>query len=191
MDENRQALTEDFGLGYVRFGHSELLGRVVGFLLGSVEPVSEEQIAEELEVSKSPVNQITRRLEELGLVRRVRIKGDRKYYYVIGEHVFLTAGVNQYRLYEQTLQIANLNLERFLRAYQAADGETKLDLHRVCERLIRMREFHIRMIDSYRRFVDDWRAAENELPTVEQYVAEWEHKPLPAYSLETISNWPG
>jgi len=191
MDENCQALTEDFGLAYVRFGHSELMGRVVGLLLGTVEPLTEEQIAEELEVSKSPVNQITRRLEELGLARRIRVKGDRKYYYQIAEHVFLQAGVNQYRLYEQTLQVANVHLERALRDYAEAEGERQGELRAVCERLIRMREFHIRMIEAYRRFVDDWRAAEGGLPSVEEYLAEWERKPLPAYSLETISTWPG
>lgn len=191
MDDNRQALTADFGLGYVRFGHSELMGRVVGLLLGAVEPLSEEQIAEELKVSKSPVNQITRRLEELGLVRRIRLKGDRKYYYQIAEHVFLQAGVNQFRLYEQTLQVANVHLERALRAYAEAEGDQKVELRTVCERLIRMREFHIRMIDAYRRFVDEWRAAEGSLPSVEEYLTEWEQKPLPAYSLETISTWTG
>jgi DNA-binding transcriptional regulator GbsR (MarR family) len=191
MNDNRQALTEDFGLGYVRFGHSELMGRVVGLLLGTVEPLTEEQIAEELAVSKSPINQITRRLEELGLARRVRLKGDRKYYYQIAEHVFLQAGVNQYRLYEQTLQVANVHLERALRAYAEAEDDRKAELRTVCERLIRMREFHIRMIEAYRRFVDDWRAAEGGLPSVEEYLAEWEQKPLPAYSLETISTWPG
>lgn len=192
MESNHQLLTDDFGHGYVRFGHSELLGRVVGFLLGRVTPASEDEIAAELEVSKSPINQITRRLEELGLVRRVRIRGDRKYYYQIADHVFLTAGVNQSRLYEQTLQIANMNLERFLQAYEAAeDGEDRDELRLVCDRLIRMREFHIRMIESYRRFVDDWRVAEESLPSVEDYLAERKDRPLPSYSLETISQWPG
>ena len=189
IDAVRQALTQDFGQGYVKFGHSELLGRVVGLLLGSVEALSEEQIAAELEVSKSPVNQITRRLEELNLVRRIRIKGDRKYYYAITPHVFLQAGVNQYRLYEETLQVANRNLETVLRAYVEAEGEDRDALHEVGERLIRMREFHLRMIESYRRFIDEWRAAETDLPSVDAYVERWDTQPLPAYSLETISGW--
>lgn len=190
-EQMRRALTQDFGLGYVKFGHSELLGRMVGLLIGTVEPLSEEQIAEALEVSKSPVNQITRRLEELNLVHRVRLKGDRKYYYQITPHVFLQAGVNQYRLYEQTLQTANTHLERALQAYAGAEGDRKAELKAVCERLIQMREFHLRMIESYRRFIDEWRAAEAGLPSVEEYLAKWQEKPLPAYSLETISTWPG
>jgi DNA-binding transcriptional regulator GbsR (MarR family) len=189
IDAVRQALIQDFGQGYVKFGHSELLGRVVGLLLGSVEALSEEQIAAELEVSKSPVNQITRRLEELSLVRRIRIKGDRKYYYAITPHVFLQAGVNQYRLYEETLQVANRNLETVLRAYVEAEGEDRDALREVGERLIRMREFHLRMIESYRRFIDEWRAAETDLPSVDAYVERWDTQPLPAYSLETISGW--
>lgn len=189
MDAIRHTLTQDFGLGYVKFGHSELMGRIVGLLLGAAEPMSEDQIAEELAVSKSPVNQITRRLEELSLVRRVRFKGDRKYYYEIASHVFLQASVNQYRLYEESLQVANRNLEAVLRAYAAAEGEEKEELRSVGERLIRMREFHLRMIESYRRFIDDWRAAEDELPSVDDYLERWDTRPLPAYSLETISTW--
>ena len=189
IDAIRQTLTQDFGLGYVKFGHSELLGRIVGLLIASVGALSEEQIAAELEVSKSPVNQITRRLEEINLVRRVRIKGDRKYYYTITPHVFLQAGVNQYRLYEETLQVANRNLETVLRAYVEAEGEAREELQIVGERLIRMREFHLRMIDSYRHFIDEWRAAENDLPSVDDYIERWDTQPLPAYSLETISGW--
>ena len=189
IDAIRQTLTQDFGLGYVKFGHSELLGRIVGLLIASVDALSEEQIAAELEVSKSPVNQITRRLEEINLVRRVRIKGDRKYYYTITPHVFLQAGVNQYRLYEETLQVANRNLETVLRAYVEAEGEAREELQIVGERLIRMREFHLRMIDSYRHFIDEWRAAETDLPSVDDYIERWDTQPLPAYSLETISGW--
>ncbi|MFN3596525.1 MAG: GbsR/MarR family transcriptional regulator [Rubricoccaceae bacterium] len=191
MEDFRQLLTEDFGQGYVRFGHSELMGRVVGLLLATVEPLSEEQIAAALHVSKSPINQITRRLEELSLVRRVRLRGDRRYYYQIAEHVFLTAGVNQYRLYEQTLQVANTHLGHALRAFAQAEGDRRAELRVICERLIRMREFHLRMIEAYRRFVDDWRATEGTLPSVEDYLATWEQKPLPGYSLETIATWPG
>lgn len=191
MENLRQALTQDFGLGYVQFGHSELMGRVVGLLIGTVEPLSEEQIAERLKVSKSPVNQITRRLEELGLVRRVRLQGDRKYYYQIYPQVFLQAGVNQFRLYEQTLQVANTHLERALQVYGESEGDEKEEARVICERLIRMREFHIRMIEAYRRFVDDWRIAEPLLPSVEEYLKESQEKPLSAYSLETISTWPG
>jgi len=162
---------------------------MVGLLLGSVEALSEEQIAAELEVSKSPVNQITRRLEELNLVRRIRIKGDRKYYYSITPHVFLQAGVNQYRLYEETLQVANRNLETVLRAYVEAEGDDRDALREVGDRLIRMREFHLRMIESYRRFIDEWRAAETDLPSMDAYVERWDTQPLPASSLETISGW--
>lgn len=169
MDDFKQAMVDDFGLGYVKFGHSELMGRIVGLLLCSAEPLDAEQIAEELHVSKSPVNNIARRLEELNLIRRIRLKGDRKYYYEVSPHVFQQAGANLNRLEEQNLHIANTHLRVALERFAEATGEEREAWELICRRLIRMREFHMRMIDAFHRFMEKWQAERDELPSVEDY----------------------
>ncbi len=174
MTELQRAIVEDFGRGYAKFGHSELLGRVVGLLLCATEPLTEAQIGRELQVSKSPINQITSRLEELNLVRRVRRPGDRKFYYEISRDVFLQAGKNLSRLFEDNLHVAEAHLGVLLKKYAEARGEERLRLRRICERFIAMREFHVREILAYRRFLAEWSAAKAELPGVDDYLARWD-----------------
>jgi len=170
MDETRHALIEDFGNGYVKFGHSELMGRVVGLLLFSEEPLTADEMSERLETSKSPVNQIARRLEELNLIRRVWVKGDRKHYYRIADDVFLQAGVNLSRLFEENLQIAEKHLRGLMKKYAAANKEEKNKLRPLLERLLLMREFHQREVEAYRRFIETWKSAKKTLPPVEEFI---------------------
>jgi len=170
MEEIRHALIEDFGNGYVKFGHSELMGRIIGLLLCAEKPMTADEMSERLKVSKSPVNQIARRLEELSLIRRVWVKGDRKHYYQIAEDVFLQAGTNLSYLFEENLLIAERHLRVLAKKYAAAHKEEKIKLRNLGERLVMMREFHLREIDSYHRFIEEWKIAKKDLPAVEEYI---------------------
>ncbi|MFQ5605438.1 MAG: GbsR/MarR family transcriptional regulator [bacterium] len=172
MKEIQREIIEDFGSGYVKFGHSELMGRVVGLLICETEPVSVEEICEVLNVTKTPINQICRRLEELNLIRRVRVKGERKHHFQISSDVFLQASINLSRLYEQNLQVAENHLQPMLKKYQAASMEEKARLKTICERLISMREFNMKLINSYKHFINEWKLAKSELPSVEEYVVK-------------------
>lgn len=177
MHQLRQALVGDFGQQYVRFGHSELMGRVVGLLLSAAAPMTEEEIAAELHVSKSPVNQITSRLEQLSLVRRIRIRGDRRYYYEISPDVFFQAGLNLARLLEDNLHIADAHLRVALSKLRSAEGEERGEVRVLCQRLMQMREYHRRVTEAYRRAVEEWREAARSLPDVEEYALELESEP--------------
>ncbi len=42
-------------------------------------------------------------------------------------------------------------------------------LRTMCERLIDMREFHVHLVEAYRRFIEEWNEAELGLPPVETY----------------------
>lgn len=180
MHRLRQALVTDFGQQYVRFGHSELMGRVVGLLMTAATALTEEEIAAELQVSKSPVNQITSRLEQLSLVRRIRYKGDRRYYYELSVDVFFQAGLNLARLLEDNLHIAEAHLHGALQLLRSAQGEERGEIRAVCERLIQMREYHRRVAEAYRRAVEEWREVSRALPDVETYLLELEDEPVNA-----------
>lgn len=145
------------------------MGRTVGLLLCAEEALTVDEIAVRLGVSKSPINQIARRLEELNLVRRIRKPGDRKHYYEISPRVFLQAATNLYRLYEENLRLADRTLGAALGRLGRAKGAEAESLRLLCERVIDMREFHLHLLEAYRRFIDEWNEAELSLPPVDTY----------------------
>jgi DNA-binding transcriptional regulator GbsR (MarR family) len=63
------------------FALPALSGRIYGLLAFTPRPVSLGEIAETLHVAKSGVSVNIRTLENLGIVRRVWVKGDRRDYY--------------------------------------------------------------------------------------------------------------
>ncbi len=172
MDKLHEDIVEDFGNGYVKFGHSELMGRVVGLLLCVREALTEDQICELLHVSKTPVNQITKRLEQLELIRRVWVRGDRKHYYLIADDVFQQASVNLMRLYEDNLRVAERHLRAVLQKLPQADEEEKAELRHVGARMIAMREFYKRLIQTHQSFMEEWKAAKKDLPKIEELEKE-------------------
>jgi len=168
MQEIRHAIIEDFGNGYASFGNSELMGRIVGLFICASSPLTVDQIVEFLNVSKSPVNQICNRLDELKLIRKVWVKGERKYHYQAVDEIFLQASLNLSRLIEGNLRIAEKNLQSAAEKFQNAADAEKQELRIICKRLIEMREFNRRLIDSYQRFIEDWRSMRNNLPSVDE-----------------------
>ncbi len=178
MDKIHDSIIEDFGNGYVKFGHSELMGRVVGLLICAHEPLTVDQMSELLETSKSPVNQIARRLEELHLIRRVWVRGDRKHYYQIAADVFQQASLNLMKLYEDNFRVAERHLRAVARQYVNADPEEKDRLRQIGERMIAMREFYKRLLNTYQRFIEDWKTARGHVSSFDQYVLKSESASL-------------
>jgi DNA-binding transcriptional regulator GbsR (MarR family) len=165
---------EDIGQSYAKFGHSQLLGRVVGLLLCEDEPLSIDQICESLEVTKTPVNQICKRLEELKLIKRVWVKGDRKHHYQIVPDVFLQAANNQMTLYEENLKMIAKHLHLLLDRYSTSKNENKEHLRIICKRFINMHEFHEQLIKSYNEFIAMWEEERKHLPQIDEYIEKIE-----------------
>ena len=71
------------GLGRLArfFGFSEVQGRLYGTLLLSPEPLSLDDLAEGLQISKGSVSMNMRALERWGMAHEVWMRGDRKKYY--------------------------------------------------------------------------------------------------------------
>ncbi|MFW6097593.1 MAG: GbsR/MarR family transcriptional regulator [Chloroflexota bacterium] len=71
------------GLGrFARFfGFSEVMGRLYGTLLLSPEPLSLDDLAERLQISKGSVSMNMRALERWGMAQEVWMRGERKKYY--------------------------------------------------------------------------------------------------------------
>lgn len=71
------------GLGQLAnyFGYNKVMGKMYGALLLSPEPMSLDDLVEHLDVSKASVSMNMRMLENLGIVREVWVRGDRRKFY--------------------------------------------------------------------------------------------------------------
>ena len=85
--ETRQFI-ERMGLAIERMGLSRTFGRLFGLLMVADRPLSLDEMVERLHVSKASVSTNARACEELGLARRVGVRGDRKDYYEISPRAF-------------------------------------------------------------------------------------------------------
>ncbi|MFK7801472.1 MAG: GbsR/MarR family transcriptional regulator [Anaerolineae bacterium] len=85
MNENLNAVNESTvaGLGRLTrfFGFNDVMGRLYGTLLMSPEPMSLDELAETLQISKGSVSMNMRSIERWGMAREVWVRGERKKYY--------------------------------------------------------------------------------------------------------------
>ncbi len=76
-------ISQDFGL-------SRILGQVMAAVYLHEGASSLDDIGIELNLSKAAVSIATRQLDKLGVIKQVWIKGDRKTYYQISDHLAAT-----------------------------------------------------------------------------------------------------
>lgn len=71
------------GLGRLArfFGFGDVMGRLYGTLLLSPDPLSLDDLADQLKISKGSVSMNMRDLERWGMAEEVWVKGERKKYY--------------------------------------------------------------------------------------------------------------
>ena len=85
MHENLVAVNQSTVSGIGRlarfFGFAEVMGRLYGTLLLSPEPMSLDDLASGLKISKGSVSMNMRALERWGMAKEVWVRGERKKYY--------------------------------------------------------------------------------------------------------------
>ncbi|MFE4196969.1 GbsR/MarR family transcriptional regulator [Paenarthrobacter sp. NPDC056912] len=81
-ERQRRAFAEEFGLLWESRGFPPMDGRVVGYLLIMDEPyISSAKLAAVLGASPSSVSLATRRMLDVGYIRRHIVAGDRSHYF--------------------------------------------------------------------------------------------------------------
>lgn len=83
LNTELQMFVERVGLVMERLGTSRTLGRIMGLLLVADDPLSLDEMARILGVSKASISTNARLCEQTGLVQRVSKPGDRRNYYEI------------------------------------------------------------------------------------------------------------
>ena len=81
MEEVKKLIIELFSELAKIHGLNKSVGAVYAILYLSNKPLTISDIMEELKISKGNVSMSLKKLEELGFVKKVWIKGDRKNYY--------------------------------------------------------------------------------------------------------------
>ncbi|MFQ5650485.1 MAG: GbsR/MarR family transcriptional regulator [bacterium] len=164
------ALVEDIGKAYSDFGQPMLKGRIVGLLITSPKPLSLDEICQKLEVSKGPVSTHARQLEEMGFVRKMWVRNDRKDYYQLADDFFIRSSHRFYRLHQHSFEIAQKYLHILIRKYEKASPEARKNMLPFCKRVLEMHFFYKRVLEFYKRFIDEWPEVVKTVPTFEEYL---------------------
>lgn len=156
LDKLKEEFVINFGWAYKAFGLSKLMGHIVALLIYSPRPLSLDEITDSLKRSKGPVSQITRRLRDKNLIRRVWQPTSRKDYYEIEPEVFENAFRNNLELVRNNLRIAKTFKQRV--ADIGNDDVNALD-----NRLTEMQKFYELMDKKYKEFLDEWEVERENL----------------------------
>jgi DNA-binding transcriptional regulator GbsR (MarR family) len=147
-----QQLINAYSEAYVKLGHSSLMGKIVALLITSPEPLSLDDISEQLQMSKGPVSQISRKLKEHNLIEKVWIPGERKDFYKAAPDIFGQAFANYASSMRRNMELG----ERFSALAEELDVQDEQAIH-LKNRMDEMKMFY-EMMDEYNRsFLKAWK----------------------------------
>lgn len=147
-----QSLIASYAEAYQNLGYSSLMGKIVALLLAAPEPLSLDEITQQLQMSKGPVSQIARKLKEHQLIEKVWIPGERKDYYRATEQIFGQAFSNYARSMKRNAHIAQRHLEQI--EDEATQDEQIIHLK---SRLLEMEAFYRLMDTHFQQFLQAWK----------------------------------
>ncbi|MDZ7806621.1 MAG: hypothetical protein U5K71_05860 [Gracilimonas sp.] len=147
-----QQLINAYSEAYVKLGHSSLMGKVVALLLTSPEPLSLDQISEELQMSKGPISQISRKLKDHNLIEKVWIPGERKDYYRAVPDIFGQAFANYAASMKKNMELG----EQFSQLASELDIQDEQAEH-IINRMDEMKLFYEMMDEYNKNFLSAWK----------------------------------
>lgn len=144
VDDIRNEVIDTIGEKAGKFGFSPIVGRIEGLLYLSGEPLSLDEMAERLEVSKASISTNVRVLERWKVVKRAYNKGTRRNLYQLRGRIWEIET-------ELARTVAREEIERFklllhrtmgdLRAVRARSGAEKEQVALMRERLKELEEY--------------------------------------------------
>ncbi|HVO44561.1 MAG TPA: ArsR family transcriptional regulator [Aggregatilineales bacterium] len=127
------------------FGYNKVMGKMFGALLLSPTPMSLDDLMNHLEVSKASVSMNMRMLENMGMVREVWVRGDRRKYYEaesdfwkILTNVF---GSRELRDVNQALEVLEANIENLRQTAPSMTSDDQKLASFYVERIDQMKDF--------------------------------------------------
>src|SRR5450432_506279 len=135
------------GLGQLSdyFGYNRVMGKMYGALLLSPTPMSLDDLLNHLEVSKASVSMNMRTLENMGIVREVWVRGERRKYYEVEPDFWkiLTnvLGSRELREINQALDVLETSIGKLNDATPSMSGEDQ-----------ELSQFYVERIDQVKSF---------------------------------------
>ena len=135
------------GLGQLAdyFGYNRVLGKMYGALLLSPSPMSLDDLMAHLDISKASVSMNMRMLENIGLVREVWVRGDRRKYYEAESDLWRALtnvlGSRELRDVNQALTVLETNTERLRGAMDDMSSPEQTLAQHYLGRIDQMRDF--------------------------------------------------
>lgn len=149
MDEALEAVNQSTvaGLGRLAgfFGFSEVMGRLYGTLMLSPEPMSLDDLASSLEISKGSVSMNMRDLERWGMAKEVWMRGERKKYYRaesdLWQVILNVLGSREQREVQVALDVLNDSINRLKAAETDLSAEEQELARYYLERMADLQTF--------------------------------------------------
>jgi DNA-binding transcriptional regulator GbsR (MarR family) len=111
-----QSMLEGLGQLADYFGYNRVMGKMYGTLLLNPKPMSLDDILTHLDISKASVSMNMRTLENLGIVREVWVRGDRRKYYEAEPDFWKIAtsvlGGRELREVNEALKVLEANMDK-------------------------------------------------------------------------------
>ena len=136
---------EGMGQLFEADGFARISGRILGYLMLSVEPRSLQDVADALQVSRASVSNNARVLERLGALERVTLPGDRRDYYRMAEDI-----------HERMLQMRLAHFRNTRELLTRAQGTRAARDTRVRARLEQCRSFFSHLEDAIQQTRAAW-----------------------------------
>jgi DNA-binding transcriptional regulator GbsR (MarR family) len=148
-------LIQEFGNLYESYGLKRLEGLIVGLLLTQDEPVSLDGMVTLLGHSKGPISIAVRRLDDIGLVKKVNGPVNRRNYYAAHPDIFY----NNFQFNMATVRKNRQMAERFLARLEEEEENGQAE---TVENLKHMRLFYQLMESFYQDFSAQWRKVKQQ-----------------------------
>jgi DNA-binding transcriptional regulator GbsR (MarR family) len=140
-----QSMLEGLGQLSDYFGYNRVMGKMYGALLLNPRPMSLDDLMNHLDISKASVSMNMRTLENMGIVREVWVRGDRRKYYEAEPDFWkiLTnvLGSRELREVNQALDVLESSIDKLRQA------ETSMDVPDQ-----ELAQFYVERIDQVKSF---------------------------------------
>jgi len=128
LNASQQSYVEDMGLFFEEYGSQRSVGKVIGALLLTQEPLSQEDLMRLLSLSRTSTSTALHwATEHLGFVERTSLPGDRKRYYQVHSEI--------------TDWLARSNYQKMQELFELLSVAQRLAQPEARARLTPMREF--------------------------------------------------
>ena len=127
-------------------GFPRIAGRIMGFLLLNQGPYTLDELAEELQISKTSASTNARLLEQHGIIERVVKPGDRRDFYHLAENHW-----------ERMFDVVRKKMQRFQAVLDETMAALPVSETYARERLDETQRFHAFMLEHIETRIEEWR----------------------------------